>query len=51
MQQEMARNNATLNTSPRKWRKPTPRWVKINIDIAKFEEINCIGVGAVILDG
>lgn len=37
-----------MDTSPRHWSKPSQGWFKVNIDAAKFEEINCIGVGAVI---
>lgn len=48
MQQEVVINNATLDTSSRPWRKLAPEWIKINIYSVKFEEINCIGVSAVI---
>lgn len=37
-----------LDTSPKYWSKPAEGWFKVDVDAAKFEEINCIGVEAVI---
>lgn len=34
----------------RRWDRPTQGWVKINIDAARFEEVQCIGLGAVVWD-
>lgn len=31
-----------------KWEKPQTSWVKMNLDAAFFEEIDCIGLGSVV---
>lgn len=50
VQQEVTRNVVSSNTSLGHWSKPPSGWVKVNIDAASFEELNCTGVGAVIRD-
>ena len=47
-QQEVGRKRVAVHTSSRYWCKPPQGWFKVNIDAARFEDSNCIGVGAVI---
>lgn len=49
-QQEINKSTGVQN-SPIRWSKPEQAgWVKINVNAARFEDMNSIGVGAVIRD-
>ncbi|XP_074369140.1 uncharacterized protein LOC141710128 [Apium graveolens] len=47
-QQLNSGNNTGTPLAIRKWEKPQVSWVKINIDDALFEDIDCIGLGSVV---
>ncbi|KAL8114292.1 hypothetical protein AgCh_021227 [Apium graveolens] len=47
-QQLNSGNNTGTPLTIRKWEKPQVSWVKINIDAALFEDIDCIGLGSVV---
>lgn len=47
-QQDNSIPNRGTSIAVRKWEKPQNMWVKVNIDVAIFEDINCIGLGSVV---
>lgn len=43
-------NPSRIAPEKRSSEKPPDGWVKINVDVAFFEDTNCIGVGSVARD-
>ena len=47
-QQVISGTSAGPSIVIKKWEKPQNPWVKVNIDAALFEDIDCIGLGSIV---